>query len=475
MVKENEITEITESKIAMEFLTCSRDPWHFISNYVYTLHKTMGTQPFPKFEYLKNLVNDFSSDRLILILKSRQMLATWTAVAYAIWEAIFKPGDILFISKRETEAIELISRAKFIYRNLPFWLQPKMTCDNRKEINFGKIDSRIFSVPNSPDAVRTYSPRKIYWDEMPHTAFDVEIWESIAPVIDKDGAFVGIGTPNDPFTVHAVLWGDNANDMRKIKIHWTQHPEKNLEWQKEQKKLYSDEAWQREQELDISSRTELIYTNFSSENVKSDIGDYKAFRLFRALDFGYHTPVCLWGYITPELHLHIFHEWYGEDNTVEELALAIKDVDESLGINESIIEMSYGDPQGEAVTDEGISAIDKIKRVIPDFKFSSRKSNIMPGIDMVRTKVKDARGRRAFTVYGEIDVRGNIFKGCKRLIRDVQRYRKSKNSEMPIKDGICDHGNDALRYLIIGIFGLSDEINPYSVLSPKVVGLIRAS
>lgn len=469
-----ENNEITEADVARELVRCSRDPWYFIFNYVYTLHKTAGTQPYPKFDYLRDLVDDFNKDRLILILKSRQMIITWTAVSFALWEALFKPGDVLFISKRETEAIELISRTKFIYDHLPVWLRPKMTCDNKKEINFGLINSRIFSVPNSPNAVRTYSPRRVIWDEMPHTAFDDEIWESIIPVIDEDGAFAGIGTPNGPFTTHAKLWLDKINEMSKISIHWKAHPEKTDEWMKEQKKLYSEEAWAREMELDISSGTELIYTDFSNKNIKSITGDYKAFRLFRALDFGFHTPVCLWGYITPELHLHIFHEWYGEDNTVEEQAIAIKDIDSFLGLSETSFEMSYGDPAGEAVTDEGISAVEKIQRVIEGFKFSSRKSNIMPGIDMVRTKIKDANGNRTFSVYGEMDARGNVTKGCKRLIRDIQSYRKSKNSEMPVKDDTCDHGNDASRYLIIGIFGLSNEIDPYSVITPKVIGLKRA-
>jgi len=455
------VNEITDEKKVQELVLCSRDPWYYMTDYVKTLHKVAGAQPFPQYEYLKDLAMNLMTERLILILKSRQMVITWTAVSFALWEVIFRgAGDVLFISKREIEAHELISRAKFIYRNLPVWMRPELTSDNKSTLEFGNINSRIFSVPNSANAVRTYSPRRIIWDEMPHAPFDEEIWEAVVPVIEKDGSFVGLGTPNGPFTKHAELWLDKKNEMKKISVHYSLNPTKDTEWLKS-KSLLSEEAWAREQELDITSGTELIYTTFSEKNVCNEIENYKKLRIFRFMDFGFHTPVVLWGYLKCNMELVIFHEWYGEDNTIGEMAEAIMDVDELLGLTEDDIEMSYGDPAGESITDEGLNAAEKIRLIIYGFKFSSRKSNIMPGIDVVRTKIQNAEGVQSLKVYGK----------CKRLISDVRSYRKAKNSELPVKDNVVDHGCDSLRYGIIGIFGLFTEITAQSILMPKVAGL----
>jgi len=107
-----------------ELRKCYKDPWYFLTKYVTTIERSTGPKQFPDHEYLKNLIYKFESSPRLVILKSRQMMVTWTAVAYSLWEAIFRGNtEILFLSKREDDAKEAIKRAKFILEKLPDPLQ----------------------------------------------------------------------------------------------------------------------------------------------------------------------------------------------------------------------------------------------------------------------------------------------------------------------------------------------------------------
>ncbi len=470
----NQNNKTTPQLVYDELLKVSESAWYFAVNYAKTLHKTMGVQPFPAWNFLKiKIFDELDNNHRILLLKSRQMYVTWSVVIYHLWEAIYKgPGDILYISKREKDAFELIERTKFVYNSLPSWLKPKMTKDSMETISFGKLNSRIFSVPNNPNAVRTYAPRKIIWDEMPHTPYDNEIWDSVLPVIEEDGSFIGIGTPNGVNTKHAELFLNSTNNFKKVKLHYSEHPEKGEEWVRAIKPDYSEESWKREQELDLTSGTRLIYERFSNDNIIGTFPDYfESCRKFRSVDFGFHTPVCHWYIITEDMKIIAIAEWYGEDNTIEELGQAINRIDKELGITEEDIEMTYGDPAGNAITDEGYTAVEKLQKEIYGFKFNSRKSNILPGIDQVRTRIRNAAGVCNLLVYktGDPHFDSKNDGGCPRVISDFRHYKRSEKSDMPVKDNISDHGMDTVRYFVIGIFGIG-ELSKYSYLPAKVSG-----
>lgn len=465
---------IDKEKI-IEIEKCAASAEYFIFNYCRTLHKERGIMLLPEWDYLLMMAYLFGQTDRLFLLKSRQMTLTWLALAYNLWVALFKKsGDIIFLSKRQDESFELISRLKIIYGQLPDWMKPTVGEDNKKILSFPKINSRFISLPNSPHAVRMYSPHSIVWDEMAFTPNDEEIWAAITPLIKDGTKFIGITTSAGPLNQFASSYNDcteitdenykeiNFSDKGinfRYFLHYSKHPEKDLEWINNAKVGVSESIWGREMEGDLSIGGKRVYPNFCEDNLIEKF-DYKGKRLFRSMDFGFHTPVVQWFCVTDNMKVVMFHEWIGEDKTIEQMAMAIKENDEILGLKESDFEMNYGDPAGESVTDEGISAVQKLRLQIRGFKFTSRKSNIEPGVDLVQSKIRDANDIVNFY----------LVKKCVRTISDMKAYGKGKNSNLPIKDNKTDHTNDSVRYFFIGLFGLKNS-SPLGLIGAKVVGV----
>ena len=101
---------------------------NFIFNYVVTLDphdKKRSVKPLPKHPFISKLIDLWLEHDLLLVVKSRQMLASWLFVALHLWDALVHDGrSIFFVSKKEEDAgfgndLSLLSRAKFILDHLP--------------------------------------------------------------------------------------------------------------------------------------------------------------------------------------------------------------------------------------------------------------------------------------------------------------------------------------------------------------------
>ena len=68
-----------------------------------------GAVPFQKWPYLLELAQSIVDNRLVTVLKARQLGFSWTTAAYAAWLLTFSPGtNVLMISKGQTDAYSLL-------------------------------------------------------------------------------------------------------------------------------------------------------------------------------------------------------------------------------------------------------------------------------------------------------------------------------------------------------------------------------
>ena len=450
-------------------IKCRLDPWYFLLRFVRTLDRELGERAFPDFPYLQELVKHFQNDQRLVILKSRQMLVTWTVVAFALWEAVFRGNaDILFISKREDDAREAIRRIRFIYDHLPEYLKPKTGENTKYVLEFPGRQSRLMALPTHPTIGRTYSPTRIIWDEMASTPNDDDIFASLQPSLDGGGYFVGISTSQGPLTKHSELYMNaDAMGFSRLSLHYSVHPYKDNEWRKLAQRGMSDEKWQMEQEMSLSLGGNRVYAAFQKQtHVLPECDPDHALAMYRTIDFGYHTPVVLWAQLNRR-KLTVLREWIGEDETISDMVRAIIDIDLDLGLTEDDFVWTYCDPAGAAQTDQGISSLERLKteyfeRVGKELKVRYRKSSVMAGIDLVREKLRNAAG----------DISLMFCTCCPRTIADLGRYVKKRESEEPKKDGLAEHTMDALRYMIVNLFQEPKKASS-GMLQPRVVGLMR--
>jgi len=446
----------------LELKKCHENPWHFLTNHVITFDRLRGEMRFPDWEYLKNLVKIFERERLIIILKSRQMLISWIVVSYVLWECIFRGySDDLFISRKLKTAQELIWRIKFIYSRLPEFMKVRIGVNNKSTFELKGTESRMISLPADPEAGRTYSPKRVIIDEFAFVPYAEEIFNSLQPALDGGGKFIGISTSNGSHTKHGQLYlNANREGFYKVDIHYTLHPEKDEKWESEARKGISQETWDREQEMNLEVGGNRVYKNFLEKRNVKNIEYDKKLRTFRSIDFGYHTPYVLWAQMDNTGKIYVLREWVGEDNTIFEMIEEIKRIDAELGLNEYDVEMTFCDPAGAQKKDEGISAVERLKKA--GIKVRYMQSSIGTGIDLVREKILSSKGEVSLFLSPKL----------KRMISDIKGYVLKMNSDEPLKDNITSHSMDALRYLIINLFGAHTDRGKYHV-QPKIAGIKR--
>ena len=91
--------EIQRRKDEKEIVRCQTDRYYWLTHYVWTLDPHDKQNPiklFPDKEYLEAITKIWGEEKLLLIEKSRQMLASWLLCALSLHEAQFENGKYDF-------------------------------------------------------------------------------------------------------------------------------------------------------------------------------------------------------------------------------------------------------------------------------------------------------------------------------------------------------------------------------------------
>ncbi|NUO19818.1 hypothetical protein HUU59_10250 [bacterium] len=445
-----------------ELFACSRDPWRFLTTYVKTQDPAHGIKLYPDFDYLRVLAYLTLNQRYLLVPKSRQMMVTWSAVALFVWRALFKqPGVYLFLSRNERCAEELLDRARFIISQLPAFMKPVLTTNNKSELEFGGLHSRLLSLPATPDGPRMYSPTAVFWDEMAFTPFDMQIWTALQPAIESGGSFIGVSSSGGALNLFAKLVqqcdeschperseGPLCSPFHIHRIHYSQHPARaGEEWKKSASRGLSKSQWSREQEISFDSFDGLVYSEFDPvvHILKDDFYPRKEWPLFRTIDFGFRKPFALWLQKLPSGEYVVFSEWEGRDATTEAMHAAILRTDISFGLKETDYLWSSCDPSGAAAQDSGISPVDYLLR--NGMKLRYRSSRVSTGVELVKAAFRDAAGKVSLFISPR----------CRKLIQDLRTYQWNADKDEPVKDGDSDHSLDALRYFFVNLEAVEER------------------
>lgn len=195
-------------------------PYDFIFRYTYTLDPHDPDNPIkliPDHEYIRQLIKIWLEERMLLIVKSRQMMATWLFCALNLWLALNQRGQyIFFVSKKEDDAgfsssLSLLSRVFFIYEHLPKDMQiPFRKSLVPSMLVFPDNNSTIHGVSQDSDAVRQYTTSSMFSDEMAFQERSEMSFAAIKPTLDGHRVkiklegdtfltlpkFAGVSTPN---------------------------------------------------------------------------------------------------------------------------------------------------------------------------------------------------------------------------------------------------------------------------------------
>lgn len=223
-----------------ELSKCKKDPVYFMRHYVKIQHPTRGVVPFELFEYQERFVRHMDNERFTITLQPRQCGKTLTAAMYLLWYAIFTPDVLVLIaSKSQSHALEIASRVRFAYEELPNWLKPGLKYWNRHNVDF-ENGSRVVSEATTDKTGRGLSISKLYLDELAFISPRIQelLWASLAPTLSTGGSAIISSTPNGDTELFAQLWrkamsgtleeagGSIGMNFAPFQVHWREHPDR---------------------------------------------------------------------------------------------------------------------------------------------------------------------------------------------------------------------------------------------------------
>ncbi len=166
----------------------SRDIFYF-AMYVYVVNPVLGRVRFDLYPYQKSVLLQFLKERFNIILKFRQAGITELISMYCLWLAMYHPNKkINIISIKDTVAKKVLKKIKFMYKNLPLYLQTPISngrtgeygSASTIEFNNGSI---IESIPTSDQAGRSESLSLLVIDEAAIVRWASTIWASAFPTL----------------------------------------------------------------------------------------------------------------------------------------------------------------------------------------------------------------------------------------------------------------------------------------------------
>lgn len=172
-----------------------KDPFLF-STFCYVINPVLGMVKFSLYPFQRAVLYQFMKNRFNIILKFRQAGITELISMYCLWLAMYHPNKkINIISIKDTVAKKVLKKIKFMYKNLPLYLQEPII--NGRTGEFGSVStiefangSVIESIPTSDQAGRSESLSLLVIDEAAIVRWASTIWASAFPTLSTGGSAI---------------------------------------------------------------------------------------------------------------------------------------------------------------------------------------------------------------------------------------------------------------------------------------------
>ena len=252
--------------IKQEYLKCAKDPVYFMKKYCMIQHPTRGRIQFNLYPFQEGVLNLLNKNDRSIILKSRQLGISTLSAGISLWMMIFqKDKAILVVATKQDTAKNLVTKVKFMYDNLPSWLQIGFTENNKLALRL-KNGSQVKAVSAASDAGRSEAISLLIVDE---AAFIEEnriedIWGSSQQTLSTGGKAIVLSTPNGTGNFFHRMWTkaeEGTNGFTPIRLPWTVHPERNEEWRTKQDDELGLRMAAQECDCDFTTSGNIVFTS----------------------------------------------------------------------------------------------------------------------------------------------------------------------------------------------------------------------
>lgn len=232
----------TEFEQTAEWTKCEASPIYFIGAYCWVFNATNEAWiPFDLWPAQQWSLVQLQHNRLVVILKARQLGMTWLVLGLALWQMLFRSAATIGIfSRTETDAGDLLDfRLKGMYERLPDFMKAKsilLSNKSRWELSNG---SMAMAFPTTGGRQYTFS--FLLADEADFQENLPSFMRAVKPTVDAGGSMVLLSTSDktNPASLFKQIYRAaklGANEWRNLFLPWHARPGRTQAWYEAQKR-----------------------------------------------------------------------------------------------------------------------------------------------------------------------------------------------------------------------------------------------
>jgi hypothetical protein len=175
-----------------------------------------AVKPIPKHPYMRAIAQMWEREKLLVLVKSRQMTMTWLLCACYLWDTLFHIGRQNFIvSEKLEKAHESVNRCGILYYYLPDFIKKRIPCPRGDkyfcsafaEFNAPTKQSYIKGVGQGATQFNQYTCSGIFFDEAGLQAELEETYGAAFPTVVGGGRLTVVGSVRGRNFFHKLYLG----------------------------------------------------------------------------------------------------------------------------------------------------------------------------------------------------------------------------------------------------------------------------
>lgn len=255
----------------------------YFSLFCNVIHPVRGKVRFELYPFQKSVLYNFIAQRFNIILKFRQAGITELISMYCLWLAMYHPNKkINIISIKDTTAKKVLKKIKFMYKNLPWYLQIPIINGRAGEYGSASMiefdnGSFIESIPTSSEAGRSESLSLLVIDEAAVVRWAAQIWAAAFPTLSTGGAAIVNSTPYGVGNFYHSTWVDaiaGGNPFNPIRLYWQMHPERDINWYNQMSSALGTKRTAQEIDGDFLSSGNTVFDLADIKAIEDCLSDY---------------------------------------------------------------------------------------------------------------------------------------------------------------------------------------------------------
>lgn len=255
----------------------------YFSLFCNVIHPVRGKVRFELYPFQKSVLYNFIAQRFNIILKFRQAGITELISMYCLWLAMYHPNKkINIISIKDTTAKKVLKKIKFMYKNLPWYLQTPIINGRAGEYGSASMiefdnGSFIESIPTSSEAGRSESLSLLVIDEAAVVRWAAQIWAAAFPTLSTGGAAIVNSTPYGVGNFYHSTWVDaiaGGNPFNPIRLYWQMHPERDINWYNQMSSALGTKRTAQEIDGDFLSSGNTVFDLADIKAIEDCLSDY---------------------------------------------------------------------------------------------------------------------------------------------------------------------------------------------------------